>query len=86
MRKFYVTTFLSIWLSIAYAQQAAQYSLYMLNPYGVNPAAAGLDNTLVATGGYRTQWTGLDGNPTTQYVNVVLPPQYNWQWGGYFIE
>ena len=73
MRKIYVTTFLSIWLSMVYAQQAAQYSLYMLNPYGVNPAAAGLDNTLVATGGFRTQWVGIEGNPTTQYVNVALP-------------
>lgn len=73
MKKLYVTIFLAMGLTWAYAQQAAQYSLYMLNPYGINPAAAGLENTLIATGGFRTQWVGLDGNPTTQYLNVVLP-------------
>lgn len=45
----------------------------MLNPYGVNPAAAGLKGTLEATGGFRSQWVGIDGNPVTQYLNVVLP-------------
>jgi type IX secretion system PorP/SprF family membrane protein len=45
----------------------------MLNPYGANPAAAGLEKTLVATGGFRSQWVGLAGSPTTQYINVSLP-------------
>ena len=58
---------------MAYAQQAAQYSLYMLNPYGVNPAAAGVENTMTATGGFRTQWVGIEGNPVTQYLTVALP-------------
>jgi type IX secretion system PorP/SprF family membrane protein len=73
MKKLYVTIFFNIWLSWAYAQQAAQYSLYMLNPYGINPAAAGLENTLIATGGFRSQWGGIEGKPVTQYLNVVLP-------------
>lgn len=74
MKKIYVLLFFIIFsLSSSYAQQPAQYSLYMLNPYGVNPAAAGLKGTLEATGGFRTQWVGIDGNPVTQYLNVVLP-------------
>jgi type IX secretion system PorP/SprF family membrane protein len=73
MKKLYVTIFASIWLSMSYAQQPAQYSLYMLNPYAVNPAAAGLEKTLIATGGYRTQWVGIEGNPVTQFLNVALP-------------
>jgi type IX secretion system PorP/SprF family membrane protein len=73
MKKLYVTIFLNICLSWVYAQQAAQYSLYMLNPYGINPAAAGLENTLIATGGFRSQWGGIEGKPITQYMNVVLP-------------
>lgn len=77
MRNNYLHTFLivfiSLCLSTTYAQQPSQYSLYMLNVYGNNPAAAGLGKTLVATGGFRTQWVGLEGNPTTQYINVSLP-------------
>jgi type IX secretion system PorP/SprF family membrane protein len=73
MKKLYVTIFASIWLSMSYAQQPAQYSLYMLNPYSINPAAAGLEKTLIATGGYRTQWVGIEGNPVTQFLNVALP-------------
>ena len=55
------------------AQQAPQYSLYLLNPYAANPAYAGLDNTLVATGVYRQQWSSLEGAPVTQHVNAHLP-------------
>jgi type IX secretion system PorP/SprF family membrane protein len=59
-----------------YAQQPAQYSLYMLNKLQQNPAYAGLDNSLVATGVFRKQWTGLEGSPTTQALNVHLPIYY----------
>lgn len=58
------------WIS---AQQVPQYSLYALNPYAFNPAYAGLENTLVATGVYRQQWSGLLGAPATQHVNAHLP-------------
>ena len=58
------------WLA---AQQVPQYSLYALNPYAHNPAYAGLENTLVATGVYRQQWSGLSGAPATQHVNAHLP-------------
>ncbi len=55
------------------AQQTPQYSLYMLNPYAYNPAYAGLENTLVATGVYRQQWSNLEGAPISQHVNAHLP-------------
>lgn len=58
------------WLA---AQQVPQYSLYSLNLYAHNPAYAGLENTLVATGVYRQQWSGLLGAPATQHVNAHLP-------------
>lgn len=57
----------------AKAQQLAQYSLYMLDPVQLNPAAAGLENTLVATGAYRAQWTGIPGNPVGQRISAHLP-------------
>lgn len=50
------------------AQQDPLYSQYMLNPLLINPAYAGSNNNFNAMLGYRTQWTGLEGKPTT--VNV----------------
>ena len=73
MKKTTTIFFAILWFSTSWAQQAPQYSLYMLNPYGANPAAAGLEKTLVATGGFRSQWVGLAGSPMSQYVNVSLP-------------
>lgn len=74
MKKIYVLLFFTVIASVlVFGQQPAQYSLYMLNPYGVNPAAAGLKGTLEASAGLRTQWVGIDGQPLTQYINVTLP-------------
>ncbi len=56
-----------------WAQQPAQFSLYMQNKFGFNPAYAGLENTLIANATYRSQWTGLPGNPVTQNINVHMP-------------
>ena len=55
------------------AQQFAQYSLYWLDPVQFNPAYAGLDNSLSVTGTYRTQWAGLDGQPSEQQLSAHLP-------------
>ncbi len=55
------------------AQQTPQYSLYMLNPFGFNPAYAGMDNTLSLTGAYRNQWVGIEGNPRNQHLNAHMP-------------
>jgi type IX secretion system PorP/SprF family membrane protein len=57
----------------AIAQQAPQYSLYWLDPYLYNPATAGLENTLIATGIYRQQWSGLKGAPSTEHVDAHMP-------------
>lgn len=55
------------------AQQPAQYSLFMMNKLNWNPAYAGMENSLVATGIYRSQWQGIEGNPVTQNIGVHLP-------------
>ena len=74
MQKLYTIGFLLFcWVAVLQAQQAPQYSLYLLNPYAYNPAYAGMENTLVATGVYRQQWSSLRGAPETQHLNVHLP-------------
>lgn len=44
-----------------------------MNPYVFNAAYAGLESTLVASGVYRQQWSGLQGAPVTQHINAHLP-------------
>ncbi len=56
-----------------FSQQEAQYSLHMLDPVQINPAYAGLDNSLAVTATYRAQWAGLDGSPTSQRLSAHLP-------------
>ena len=58
------------------AQQFAQYSMPWLDPVQFNPAYAGLDNSLSITGAYRTQWSGLAGQPIGQRVSAHLPVYY----------
>lgn len=53
-----------------FAQQDPLYSQYMLNPFQINPAYAGLNNNFNAMAGYRTQWTGLEGQPTTTNMSA----------------
>ena len=59
-----------------HAQQAPQYSMYMLNKYNYNPAYAGLDNSLSITGVYRKQWVNVESSPVTQNINAHMPLYY----------
>lgn len=66
-----LTSFLLIAISnIALAQQDPLYSQYMLNPLLINPSYAGLTNNLNGMAGYRTQWTGLPGQPKTMNASI----------------
>lgn len=71
--KYYCLLFFAVIAVRLTAQQVPQYSIYSLNPYAFNPAYAGMENTLVATGVYRQQWSGLKGAPVTQHVNAHMP-------------
>ncbi len=77
MRKYFTISFITILFSCQLlAQQAEQYTMYMLNKYAFNPAYAGMDNSLSATGVYRKQWVGLEGSPSSQHVNIHMPLYY----------
>ncbi|NND77794.1 MAG: type IX secretion system membrane protein PorP/SprF [Flavobacteriales bacterium] len=47
------------------AQQLPQYSLYMFNPYIVNPAYAGVSNEVQIRSTNKYQWTGITDAPRT---------------------
>ena len=55
------------------AQQDAQFTQYMYNTIGINPAYAGSRGVLSVFGLYRTQWIGLDGAPETSTFSVNTP-------------
>ncbi len=54
----------------AAAQQAPQYSQYIFNGLIINPAYAGSQKILQINGSYRSQWTGLEGAPSTQTISA----------------
>lgn len=56
-----------------HAQQQVMTSQYMYNAYQHNPAYAGLDRSLSVTAHYRSQYVGLEGSPTTAYINAHMP-------------
>ncbi|MBI3501365.1 MAG: PorP/SprF family type IX secretion system membrane protein [Bacteroidetes bacterium] len=54
------------------AQQTPQYTQFMLNNYGMNPAAAGVSNNKYeALAGVRRQWIGFENAPSTEFFNVT---------------
>jgi len=55
------------------AQQRPHFSMYMLNTHKINPAYAGFDESLNATGVFRQQWSGLAGAPEQIQLNAHLP-------------
>lgn len=55
------------------AQDIPQYSLYMTNNYLINPAISGIGNFANLKVGYRNQWVGISGSPTTTYVSFHSP-------------
>ena len=60
-------------VQLAGAQQRPQYTQYIFNNYLLNPALSGIENYTDVKLGYRSQWTGLEGNPVTAYVSVTAP-------------
>ena len=73
MKKILIITLLLAGTLQTFAQQDPQYSLYMFNPLGVNPAYAGSRELLSAVLVHRSQWIGLEGAPETQVLAINTP-------------
>ncbi|MCT4699034.1 PorP/SprF family type IX secretion system membrane protein [Tenacibaculum haliotis] len=63
----------SVFCTDGFAQQDAQYTQYMYNTIGINPAYAGQRGALSILALHRSQWVGLDGAPKTQTLSVHSP-------------
>lgn len=72
--KFYTLLLLLIGVGqLAFGQQSPHYTMFMLNKHKLNPAYAGFDESLSATGVYRQQWSGLTGAPEQVNLNIHMP-------------
>ena len=71
MKKITSIIILSVFVTTASAQQTLQYSQFMLNNYGLNPAACGLSgNRIEMLTGLRRQWIGFPQAPTSTFLNM----------------
>ncbi len=55
------------------AQQDYQVTHFMFDRLSINPAYAGINDQLCASGIFRNQWTGFEGAPRTAILNVHSP-------------
>jgi type IX secretion system PorP/SprF family membrane protein len=69
-----------LFVHVSAAQQFPQYTQYLFNKIGYNPAASGtsLNAPYEIIFGGRTQWIGLSNNPKSQFVsfNLNFVPQH----------
>ncbi|HRE97271.1 MAG TPA: type IX secretion system membrane protein PorP/SprF [Flavobacteriales bacterium] len=84
MKKLFIASALLVSGGIASAQQMQQLSQYLLNPYVINPAAAGLTDFVDLNLSFRQQWVGFENSPQTFYLsgnsvvgNVGGSPKYS---------
>ena len=61
--------------AVATAQQYPRRTLFMVNPFAVNPAAAGVNRDIPLYTTYRSQWNGTPNHPKTFFLsgNKQLP-------------
>jgi type IX secretion system PorP/SprF family membrane protein len=64
-KKMTLAVLLMLIATVTFAQQDAQYSMYMFNGMAINPAYAGSRERPAITALYRHQWTGIAGAPKT---------------------
>lgn len=71
---------------VAKAQQNAQYSQYIFNQLVINPAYAGAKGMVNVNGIYSSQWSGLEGAPTTLSLSLEGPVYTNMGAGFHVIQ
>ena len=51
-------------------QQLPQYTQYVFNNFGINPALAGSEECITGRLSFRSQWVGFEGAPQTLHANA----------------
>jgi type IX secretion system PorP/SprF family membrane protein len=73
MQKFILTAILSGLLFTAFGQQEEQFTQFMYNKAGYNPASVGSNDAPCISLIARNQWIGLEGAPQAQLVSFNMP-------------
>ena len=68
----FVLPLLIFWQN-AFAQQAPQYTMTMLDKYRHNPGYGGMDASLSITGAFKSQWESFPGAPRFQHITAHMP-------------
>lgn len=76
-----ITVLLFLTVNSSFAQQLPQYSQYIFNSFLINPAVAGIENYTDVKMGYRKQWSGINGAPTTSFFSANMPLGKNYLYG-----
>ncbi len=82
MRYFYFTLLGLLLASGLWAQQEDQFTQFMHNKLGLNPAYAGATGETRVTALMRQQWLGIEGAPQTQLVTFNMAPRKRLGVGG----
>jgi type IX secretion system PorP/SprF family membrane protein len=72
-RSFYILLIIIAFASAAKAQQLPHYTQYLMNPFVINPAVAGIENYWDIKASHRHQWAGLQDAPVTSYLTAHGP-------------
>lgn len=73
MKYFCAFIFALLICNFSYGQETPRSTQYIFNNYLLNPALSGIDSYIDLKIGYRKQWSGLDGAPSTQYLSLNAP-------------
>lgn len=73
MKKLIYTLLIAFISAGAFAQQEAQYTMFMHNKQTLNPAYAGAEGVGSLMALYRSQWIGYDGAPQSTLINFQTP-------------
>jgi len=76
MKKLIFSISVSLLSATASFAQMPLYGQYMMNPYLINPAVAGISNHVEFQAGYRNQWVSFEGAPTTYWATVHAPVDF----------
>ncbi|PSL47537.1 type IX secretion system PorP/SprF family membrane protein [Chitinophaga niastensis] len=73
MKNFVLTGLLMLMAHVVHAQQQPHYTQYIMNPFIINPALAGIENYWDLRLSHRHQWVGMKGAPVTTYLTLQGP-------------
>ena len=73
MKNIFATLLFCFFLTASWAQQEDQFTQFMYNKMGFNPAYAGSNDAACITAIARAQWIGLEGAPQSQLITFNMP-------------